>query len=209
MHERSTSVRRYRTQRRPSRRLLLLGGVAVASAAVAAAVVLATRGAQRTLPATLSLVGDSLNVGIEPYIGRELRGWRIATDDVPGRATDAGLAELRAAGSSLGSHVLVSLGTNDVSTPTAAFRSDVREALRIAGADRCVVWFTIFRYGRPDARLNAVLADEERRNDNLRLVDWAELAGSHPSWIGPDGIHATDEGYAGRARAAARALRAC
>ena len=176
---------------------------------VAVALSVTRPGSRRGLPPAVFLVGDSLNVGIEPYLARSLPGWQLRTDDVPGRATAEGIEAMRAAGTSLAPRLLVSLGTNDTTTPPETFRAEVREALALAGRDRCVVWFMIFRGGVPSTALNDVLREEARRSDTLRLVDWPALVRKHPDWLGDDGIHGTASGYAGRAEEAAKALRAC
>jgi lysophospholipase L1-like esterase len=207
MPGRIEGVRRYRGQRRSRARIAVAAAVAVVIAAGVALAV--TRGDHRSLPHAVSLVGDSLNVGVEPYLAAELHDWRLSTDDVPGRATAEGLDAVRRAGGGLHSHVLVSLGTNDISTGVDTFRADVREALSLAGPHRCVVWFTIFRAGEQSIALNDVLREEANRAANLRLVDWAALVRAHPNWLSADGIHATPAGYAARARAAATALQAC
>lgn len=204
-------MRRYRQPQRAGRRAGLTAAVVLllAAAGVAAGLVATRGGERRERPRTVSLVGDSLNVGIEPYLARQLQGWGLRTDDVPGRTTAEGLEALRSAGSNLASHVLVSLGTNDVSTPAETFRAEVREALALTAPNRCVVWYTIFRAGESTSALNAVLRDEAGRNDNLRLVDWDALARAHPGWLSSDGVHATPSGYAARARAGADAVRSC
>jgi hypothetical protein len=181
----------------------------VAAAGVALGLSLTRDESRRSLAPSVSLIGDSLNVGIEPYLPRQLPGWAVHTDDVPGRATAAGIEAMRSAGGSLGAHMLVSLGTNDVYTRPEDFRAGVREALRLAGPDRCVVWYTIFREGESTTALNGVLREEAERADNLHLVDWEALVRAHPNWLVGDGIHATPAGYAGRARAAADVLRSC
>jgi lysophospholipase L1-like esterase len=202
--------RRYRQPRGGRARIVLVAGLVLLLAGGAVLAYALTRdGDDRKLPAAVSLIGDSLNVGIEPYLAAQLPGWSVSTDDVPGRTTAQGVAAMRAAQATLGPRVLVSLGTNDVFTAPETFRASVREALAVAGEKRCVVWFTIFRAGDSVAGLNDVLRDEANGHDNLRLVDWAELARSHPDWLTSDGIHATESGYRRRAQAAADALRDC
>ena len=90
--------------------------------------------ATTTPPATrtgsLTMVGDSLNVGVEPYLEEQLPGWRIETDDVVGRGSDDGIAALAGIGSELGSVVVVSLGTNDPQEdPAGVPRGRARAAL--------------------------------------------------------------------------------
>ncbi len=62
---------------------------------------------------TATLVGDSLNVGVERYLPDALPHWTIVANDRVGRTTDEGIAELEAHRPALSSYVVVSLGTND------------------------------------------------------------------------------------------------
>ena len=95
--------------------------IAVAIAVAAFAVVRHDRSESQTAGA-VTLVGDSLNVGVEPYLDEELSGWRIDAHDLVGRATTEGIEELRALGAELAPVVVVSLGTNDPDGSEAAFR---------------------------------------------------------------------------------------
>ena len=108
--------------------------------------------------------------------------------------------------------LVVQLGTNDPPAAVTAFRRSVRQILRAAGPKRCVVWTTIRRppyEGVPYALLNRVLVREAARSPNLRVVDWAGVAGRHPAWFGPDGVHPTMNGYDVLAAAIAREVRRC
>ena len=128
--------------------ILALGvGVALAAAAVVARDRHRSHRATPLPPGAVSLLGDSLNLGMEPALQEALPGWVFNADDVVGRGTATGLQRLRATGPSLAPYVVVSLGTNDPSTALDAFRTDVADALRIAGPNRCVVWATIPRDG--------------------------------------------------------------
>ncbi len=163
-------------------------------------------GARRT--GSVTMVGDSLNVGLEPYLERELQGWHIETDDVVGRGTDDGIAALEKIGRDLAPVVVVSLGTNDPQSDAEGFRADVRKVLALAGPDRCVVWATVWRHGANDA-FNHVLAEETIVNRALRLVAWDDMVSEHPEWLTGDGVHATPDGYAARANAVAETARDC
>lgn len=156
---------------------------------------------------SVALVGDSLNVGTLPYLGDELAGWEIRDDSVVGRFTDEGLLALEALSGD--DPVVVSLGTNDPVGASAAFAADVRRALRIAGDGRCVVWATIWRESGPDEDYNAVLRSMAAEDGDLRLLDWARMLEEQPSYLAPDGIHGSPEGYAARAQEAARLVRSC
>ncbi len=192
------------------RTLLLLATLVVAVAVVALVVSRGEGGSPHgQSTGAVTLVGDSLNVGIEPYLPSALEGWTITNRNEVGRQTAAGLDVLRDEGKALAPHVVVSLGTNDSPDDAAGFRRQVREALAIAGPRRCVIWVNMAVDGESFAALNDVLAEEAERAGNLRLVDWAGLLAEHPDWLVADGVHGTQTGYRGRADAVAEAVRAC
>jgi hypothetical protein len=182
--------------------------VAVAVAVAAAIVVLRDDDTPSDRTGSLTMVGDSLNVGVEPYLVNELPGWRIRMDDEVGRGSDDGIDALAGIGAELGSVVVVSLGTNDPQEDADAFRADVRELLSLTGPERCVVWATIWR-GDANASFNDVLIDEAHANRALRLVRWHEMVEEHPEWLIGDGVHGSPEGYAARAEAIADVARDC
>jgi GDSL-like Lipase/Acylhydrolase family len=193
-------------------RRILLVVLAAAAAVLVAYVLLGGEQDEAVAGGQASLIGDSLMVGVEPYVDDHLPGWSLAYEARNGRTTAEGLDVLRRAGSSLGRGVAVSLGTNDDPSAAGTFRASVREALDLAGPHRCLVWVNLARPplgGVSYARLNRVLDQEADAHDNLRIVDWAALVRSHPEWIGPDGVHATEAGYDARAAAIASALLDC
>jgi lysophospholipase L1-like esterase len=183
--------------------------VTVAAVAVVA-FGLARRGEDAVAPnGTVGLLGDSLNVGIEPYVGDALPGWRVVADDMVGRTTTEGIDRLRTARATLAPYLVVSLGTNDPDGAASTFRADVRRLLRLAGPDRCVIWATIWRFGHPDDAFNAVLRSEAEENKRLRLVDWAGMVKRRPELLAPDGLHGNSDGYRERADAVAAAVGSC
>jgi lysophospholipase L1-like esterase len=195
------------------RRNLLIGLVAVVIAGVVVESVAhplhVTRSSRAPLQrGTVSLIGDSLNLGVEPYLEAELSGWSIDTDDVVGRSTETGVDHLREKGAALGRYVIISLGTNDPSAAVDAFRANVADVMQRARG-RCVVWATIHRDGDAYAPFNDVLRTEADANRNLRLVEWTSMLDTHPEWLAADGIHATADGYHARATAIVSAMRGC
>jgi hypothetical protein len=156
-----------------------------------------------------TLVGDSLNVGIEPYLGDELPGWRLDTHDRVGRATQEGIDELRSLRSRLAPVVVVSLGTNDADGFEPAFRKLVDQAVAIVGPRRCLVWATVVRDGTARTGFNDVLEDARSAHSNVRLVEWAALVDDNRELLAADLVHGTPEGYARRAEATADAIRDC
>ena len=164
-------------------------------------------GGSERVVGSVTTLGDSLNVGIEPDLDRELEGWDVSHHNQSGRRTQEGIAELRALGSDVAPVVVVSLGTNDFDSSSATFRRQVDELLELAGPRRCVIWATIWFDGPHE--FNDVLADAARRHPNLELADWAALVEQEPELLSSDGIHGSPEGYARRAEQAARIAERC
>ena len=156
---------------------------------------------------TLTTVGDSLNVGVQPYLDEELGGWSIDHHDLGGRRTQEGIDELQSLGRDVGQVLVVSLGTNDFDGDSATFRRQVEEVVARAGPRRCVVWTTIW-LGGPHA-FNDVLRASATLHPNLQLVDWAAMVEQEPELLAADGVHATPDGYARRAEETAKVARRC
>jgi hypothetical protein len=189
---------------------LALALVLVAALALAAlAVRRGDDGSSATTKGAVTLVGDSLNVGIEPYLANELPGWQIDAHDQVGRATREGVDELRARRGSLAPVVVVSLGTNDADGSEAEFRALVDDAIELVGPARCLVWATIVRNGEERAGFDQVLRDASDAHSNVHLVEWASLVSDDESLLALDRVHGTPEGYARRAKETARAILNC
>lgn len=195
-------------RRAPALALPLLVVLAVAVGAAALAFRRDDGGASHDAGA-VTLVGDSLNVGIEPYLAGALPRWRIDAHDRVGRATPDGIAELHRLAGDLAPVVVVSLGTNDPDGSEPEFRRLVAEAIAIAGPDRCLVWATIVRDGASRSGFDEVLRNARSEHRNLRLVDWAGMVDRDRSLLAADMVHGTPDGYARRAEETARAVRAC
>ena len=165
-------------------------------------------------PRRLLVYGDSLAVGTKPYLPDKLPNWRVRQDvDYTRRARQAAAA-LRARGDRLSPVIHLSLGTVDDPARRRRYRRAVRRAMRATGRERCVVWANIYRPspdGEPGwGRLNRVLDREEKRRDNLVIVDWFSIVAAHPQWRSPvDGTHVNERGYRYRARAVAAGVREC
>lgn len=188
-------------------RLLAIVLALSAAAAVLAVVVRREDDGSARKPGAVTLVGDSLNVGIERYLPDRLPGWSIDADDEVGRTTDAGLAALEGLAGALAPVVVVSLGTNDPQTDVEGFRIRVRRALELTG-NRCVVWPSIWRGGANES-FNEVLAQQAAAGGALRVVDWVGLVERRPELMSGDGVHPTEEGYTARADAIAETVRSC
>jgi len=158
---------------------------------------------------SVTLVGDSLNVGIEPELGKLLPGWQIDAHDRVGRATPEGIEELRRRDRRLAPVVVISLGTNDPDGSEREFRRLVDEAIDVVGPHRCLVWATIVRDGAARTGFNHELEEARSEHRNVRLVDWATLVAGSPELLAADAVHGTPEGYERRAEETADAIRGC
>lgn len=175
--------------------------------AAAGAPATSVRQAMRRIPRTVFVLGDSLTVGTEPWLGRALahRGWSlVGVDARVGRAVPEGLAVLeRRARHRLPGTVLVALGTNDLGAAPSTVRSWLSRARAIVGHRR-LVWVNLCLDPGVDPRLSAF-----RRIDTalqtyaprfgVQVADWCTFATRHGITSGPDGIHYSLDGYRRRA----------
>lgn len=153
------------------------------------------------------VVGDSLAVGLRPYLPQQL-GTDVAWDAKSGRTTPQGLVALRAALKVVRpATVVVSLGTNDGSSPVR-FQNRLSRTLKAIG-NRCVVWTNIYRPARkgPYAALNQVLAAEARASSRLHLVNWLGAVQRQAVTL-PDGLHPDTAGFEFRSQLIANAIKA-
>lgn len=192
--------------------------VAVALGALAVVVAVAptgpsaARSGRHTVGKRLFVVGDSLAVGTRPYLPHYLHGWRIRSSVSISKHAPEGASELARRHRGLPPVVVASLGTNDDPHAVSSFEGSVRKSLRAVGKHGCVVWPNIVRpavAGATYAGYNRVLDRIARRNDHLRVVDWAAIAAHNRGWFGPDGVHPIATGYTARAGAIAKQVRRC
>jgi lysophospholipase L1-like esterase len=183
-----------------------------APAALALAVALALAAPASAAERRLFVNGDSLAEGTRPYIPQELPSWKVRQSAKVSRHAYEGADVMRRLGRKLPRVIHVSLGTNDDPNDVDGFRAAIGEVMDVAGARRCVVWANIVRppYRHVSYRgYNRALASEAERRDNLRVVNWVRMVRNHREWLSSDGVHVSAEGYRARAKAVAKAVRAC
>lgn len=169
---------------------------------------------------TMIVIGDSLAVGMAPTLRGLLPDWDVAVDGRTGRPIAEGmeiLAETPMPSGSRGSRTILafSLGTNDGPANSDGLEAAVRMSMRYLGARGCALWATIARppmagvsYRAMNARLEALAAEPEFYG-RLLIVPWKREYDRRKSWRRSDGVHATPEGYAGRAALYAEAASSC
>jgi GDSL-like lipase/acylhydrolase family protein len=175
-------------------------------------VLLAAPASADALSRRLLVNGDSLAVGTERHIPRELKGWKVTQSTAVSRHAYEGADVMRSYGSKLPRVIHVSLGTNDDPKQVQGFRAAIDDVMEVAGERRCVVWANIVRPPAAGASYdgyNRALAREDKARDNLRVVNWARMVKRNPDWLADDGVHVSAEGYRARARAVARQVKRC
>jgi hypothetical protein len=163
---------------------------------------------------TMTVIGDSLAVGMKPYLGAALPGWTVTVDGRVGRPLDEGMGLVRSAAlpPAASSVLAISLFTNDDPHGTSRLSAAVDESLRKVGADGCVIWATIAREpvgGVSYAAANALLARKARSTPRLRIVDWAGYVAAHPGTLSAGNVHPGPGGYQARAALYAEAAGDC
>lgn len=177
--------------------------VAFACLAVALAAVVSSRAPSplgpavaRADPNQVLIVGDSIAVGLQPFLVEMITDREVTFDAKSGRTTPQGLRALRFELERYAPQaVVLNLGTNDGANPDV-FAERVAKALRDVPRSTCVVWPAIVRAPRKGAykQLNRVLRDAARRDHRLTVLNYDRMVakGSVPL---RDGVHPTPEGY--------------
>jgi lysophospholipase L1-like esterase len=168
---------------------------------------IAVPAAQAEMPSPVLVVGDSLAVGMKPYLGGLLGASEVVWDARSGRTTPEGVIHLRARLRQVTPQtVVISLGTNDGPDP-ARFASRIRSALEAIPPSACIVWTDINRPPRKGRYhgLNRVLEQAAARDPRMVLVHW-DRAVLHHSVSLPDGLHPDAAGFEYRSRMVAGAI---
>ena len=133
----------------------------------------------------VSAVGDSIMLDIQPYLETDVPG--VSVDGAVSRQFETGIGVVQAerAAGTLGSVLVVELGTNGSVTP-----ADVDAMMQAASGVKRVV-FVNTNVPRPwEASDNAVLAAGVARYPGVAvLADWNAVSSPHPEWFTPDQVH--------------------
>jgi hypothetical protein len=134
---------------------------------------------------TVTAVGDSIMLDIQPYLEQDIPG--VSVDGVVSRQFETGIGVVQAdrAAGTLGRIVVIELGTNGTVTDSE-FDAMMQAA---AGAQR-VVFVNVDVPRSWEAADNAVLAAGVARYPGVAvLADWYSLSVGHPEWFTPDQVH--------------------
>lgn len=158
-------------------------------------------------PAQVLIVGDSLAVGMRPFLGDMITDRQVTFDARAGWTTPQGMEALRLdLEQYVPQTIVLSLGSNDGSD-ARVFGDRVRRILRSLPPYSCVVWPAIIRPKRKGEYrgLNKVLRDEARRDRRLTVIDWDRMVKQGQVTL-RDGLHPNEDGYRWRAWVTAGAV---
>jgi hypothetical protein len=148
------------------------------------------------------LLGDSLAVGIQYYVDAGLGDRVLTMDAAEGRGTATSVSLLSPYAETSAPVWIVSLGTND---NPEEFEAQARSIMELAGSDRCVVWFDVWREDTDDS-INATLTELASKNPTMHLIPWHETSALHTDWFSGTDVHPSSEGYAVRGQMAVDAV---
>jgi hypothetical protein len=163
---------------------------------------------------TMTVIGDSLAVGMKPYLGSVLPGWTVTVDGRVGRPLAEGMSILNSTSLPSGSSsvLAISLFTNDDPRNTTQLSSAIDTTLHAVGSTGCVIWATISRDPVGGISYNAandLLARKASANPHLRIADWATYVTTHPGTLSSGNVHPGPAGYRARAALYAQAASGC
>jgi len=140
-------------------------------------------------PKTVTAIGDSIMIDISPYLKDAFPN--ITIDAKIGRQMSQALeiVEGMKKEGTLGSHVIIGLGTN------GAFTTEQLESLiQLIGDEREIVLVNT-RIPRPwESVVNEKLKEVSSKFPNTVLVDWYAASAENQSYFEPDGIHLNPTG---------------
>lgn len=169
------------------------------------AVLAVAAGASRAAPGppVVTFIGDSASatIGLDPVaLGILRRGVdlrfeaavcrRLARTSCPDGEIrpPTALDLIQRDGRALGPAVVVAVGYNDPEDEFAGEIEEVVTALEQAGVER-ILWLTLRAVRQPHLPMNDAIRAAATRHPSMTVVDWNELARTHPRWFGEDGIH--------------------
>ncbi len=141
---------------------------------------------------SVTAVGDSIMIDMEPNLQADIPG--IAVDGAVSRQFETGIGVVQAdrAAGTLGSVLVVELGTNGTVTS-----DDVDAMMAAAAGVKRVVFVNVDVPRSWEQSDNATLAAGVARYPGVAvLADWFSLSSPHPEWFAADQVHLQPAGAA-------------
>ncbi len=137
------------------------------------------------------VVGDSLEVGTSPYLGRYLPGVPLTVDAVESRPSGDAVQALSDRLRPSHSVIVFDAGVNDDPAQPGVLAGDLEAVDQLAGG-RCVVVATVSRppyNGVGPEGLNRAISSFAASRPNTQLIDWRAAALANPGLLNSDGVH--------------------
>ncbi len=150
----------------------------------------------------VTLVGDSVMLGAVPTLMEMMPDAII--DAKESRQVVQAVEILRALEEEdkLGGTVVIELGVNSRFSEATG-----QEVIDYLGDERKIYWVTVYGKYLPDQeRINSVIMDLAKANDNLEVIRWDRKGEKNPDWFYNDGIHLNGAGRIGFAQVMCDAL---
>ncbi|MFE9273845.1 acyltransferase family protein [Paenibacillus glucanolyticus] len=141
---------------------------------------------------TITAIGDSVMLGVSPYLEKSLPGIHI--DAVIGRQmrqADDLVPALKAQNRIDGGIIIIGLGTNG-----AFSKKDLDSLLRPLDSAKQIVLVNTRVPRDWEQNVNDVLAKAAAENPKVTLVDWYSASKDHPEYFRSDSVHLEPEGAA-------------
>jgi hypothetical protein len=136
--------------------------------------------------------GDSLTDGARSQIKQVFKD-RVSTIDAEvGRQVTTGIENLKAVRGKLPNTIVFALGANGIdSAGVASLPGQIKQVMRIAGKDRCVVWPTVYANGPKHVK---ALTKATNKYPNLIVPRWDKKAARYILPGDPERIHVNSAG---------------
>ncbi|OMF74613.1 acyltransferase family protein [Paenibacillus glucanolyticus] len=141
---------------------------------------------------TITAIGDSVMLGVSPYLEKSLPGIHI--DAVIGRQmrqADDLVPALKAQNRIDGGIIIIGLGTNG-----AFSKKDLDSLLRPLDSAKQIVLVNTRVPRDWEQNVNDMLAKAAAENPKVTLVDWYSASKDHPEYFRSDSVHLEPEGAA-------------
>ncbi|HEX3461864.1 MAG TPA: hypothetical protein VHT49_13240 [Acidimicrobiales bacterium] len=149
-------------------------------------------GAPLPVSGPVTAVGDSVMIDMQPNLQADIPG--IAVDGQVSRQFETGIGVVQAdrAAGSLGSVLVIELGTNGTVTS-----GDIDAMMQAAAGVKRVVFVNVDVPRSWEASDNATLAAGVARYPGVAvLADWYSMSSPHPEWFTSDQVHLQPAGAA-------------
>ena len=145
---------------------------------------------------TITAIGDSVMLGAVPKLQEYIPGCIINAKESRQFRDGIKISQNMAMQAQLGDTVIIGLGTNG-----PVNKEDAEAFLDYLGSNRSI--YLITAYGKKlswQNSVNSTLHQLAMEYDNVKIIDWANIAPYHPEWFYKDGIHLKTDGQIGYAK---------